>query len=113
VIFIPRPKITKERQETAGTDEEIITGTTTTGTTPAGLQEPPFKVVIKSPVSGPVFAESPVECEVGDVVVLEGGEQLRVRADERAASAPSDVCLLCALHRTSTVDTRKKDNGQI
>lgn len=107
VIFIPRPKIAKEEEENAVAAEEI-----TTGTTPAWLREPPFRILIKSPISGPLLAESPVECEVGDVVILEGGEQLWVRADESAALVPSDVCMICALHRTSTVDAGKKDNDE-
>ncbi|KPA37225.1 hypothetical protein FLAG1_09974 [Fusarium langsethiae] len=108
MIFIPRPKAVEQNEEIAVTDEGTIAKTIS-----AVPQEPPFRISIQSPVSEPVFAASLVECEVGDVVVLEGGERLSVRGNERDTLMPSDVCMLCALHRTNTVGAVKKDNDQM
>lgn len=95
MIFIPRPTA-HEPHETGSTAEELT------------LQEPPFKVVVRSPVGGPIFAESSVQCEVGDSIVLEGGEQLWAGKDEQASPGLPDACMLCVLHQKFPV---KVDEG--
>ncbi|KPA38943.1 hypothetical protein FLAG1_08212 [Fusarium langsethiae] len=100
VIFIPIPKAIEENEEIVATDEAM-----TTKTSSARPLEPHYRISIQSLVTGPVFAESSVECEVGDVLVLEGGEQLSLRGD--------DVCMLCTLHRTNTAGAGMKDNDQM
>ncbi|KAG8664810.1 uncharacterized protein FPOAC1_013590 [Fusarium poae] len=100
VIFIPIPKAIEDNEEIVATDEA-----TTTKTSSARPLEPHYRISIQSLVTGPVFAESSVECEVGDVLVLEGGEQLSLRGD--------DVCMLCTLHRTNTAGAGTKDNDQM
>jgi hypothetical protein len=97
VIFIPRPKAIEVNEEIMAADKATITKTTSAG--------PSYRISIQSLVTGPVFAESSVECEVGDVLILEGGEQLSLRGD--------DVCMLCALHRTNTVGATKKDSDKM
>jgi len=94
-IVVRRPR----SRGNGGSDQaaEVIT----TGETPSVCQEPPSKVKTKSPISGPLFAESPFECQVGDVIILEGGEQLIVRPQDKGDTGPRGICMLAVLHRTT------------
>jgi len=42
---------------------------------------PPSRGLVTSPIAtaGPLFVESPFECQVGDTIILEGGEKILVR----------------------------------
>lgn len=104
LIIVPRPKPRHNKQhETNGTTEVI-----TAGETLAALQEPPSKGIVRSPIAGPLFAESLIECQVGDVIVLEGREGLHVRTDGKEGDMrppdirlPRGICMLSARYRTS------------
>jgi len=50
-------------------------------------------VKIKSPYGGPLFAEPSIEWEVGDIIVLEGGEDLY--------PTTGDICMLSIVHLTN------------
>ncbi|KAJ0128659.1 Uncharacterized protein HZ326_28243 [Fusarium oxysporum f. sp. albedinis] len=104
VIFIPRPKSTQDKEGTVVADEEI-----TMRTKSLGSQK--FSVSIQSPIGGPVFARSSNEFEVGDIVILEGGERLSWRDNGGLPERNKDVCMLCALHQTNKVAPEKKDTN--
>jgi len=59
-------------------------------------EEPPFGSLIKSPIGGPLSAQSPVEFEAGDAIVLEEGEQLCGR--KTLTNKQDDLCALCLMY---------------
>ena len=61
-------------------------------------QEPPSEGVIDRPIAENQFVQSTFKCQVGDIIILEGGERLRSR-EERDVN-PHDLCLLATLHST-------------
>ena len=97
-IVVPRPK----PRGNGGSDE-----------TPTALQEPPSKGVIKSPMgaAGPPFTHSLFECQVGDIIILEGGEQLLVRPQREGYTGPRDVCMLLVLRHTSPTEDSTGRHG--
>lgn len=93
-IIIQRPKA----RGNGGSDEAAEV----TRETSAARQEPTSKGVVRSPMvaAGPPFVESPFECQVGDVVILEGAEQLLVRAQQEGDTGPRDICMVLVLYQT-------------
>lgn len=94
IIIIRRPQ-----PQTTGGDgtAEVICETSVL------RHEPTFKGVIKSPMGavGSPLAESRFECQVGDVIILEGAEQLLVRPPVEGDTGPRDICMVLILHQTS------------
>ncbi|KAK3332662.1 hypothetical protein B0T19DRAFT_416221 [Cercophora scortea] len=90
LIVVPRPK----RSGGVEKDVEGIFGTT------AAEQEVLSTGIIKSPVGGPIFVDSPFECQVGDMIILEEGEQILVK-ETTGPGNPKDFCVLCAVHSTT------------
>lgn len=93
-IIIRRPK---SKVNGGGAAAEVI------GNTSAVRHEPTSKGVVRSPMGavGPPFVESPFECQVGDVVILEGADQLLVRPQLEGNKGPRDICMVLILHQTS------------
>ncbi|KAL7942205.1 hypothetical protein V8C42DRAFT_160966 [Trichoderma barbatum] len=58
-------------------------------------QEPLSKGIIERPICHQQFVRSSFQCQVGDVIVLEGGERLRARPE---VDVQRDVCLLATLY---------------
>ncbi|KAK4170669.1 hypothetical protein QBC36DRAFT_127657 [Triangularia setosa] len=50
--------------------------------------------VVKSPIGGGLSVSSVLECHVGDIIVLEGNEQLLVRDRDIRG-----ICMFCVMHR--------------
>jgi hypothetical protein len=65
-------------------------------------QEPPSEGIIDRPIAENQFVQSTFKCQVGDIIILEGGERLRSR--EEGDVSHYDLCLLATLH-----STRRKD----
>ncbi|KAK3690249.1 hypothetical protein B0T22DRAFT_441661 [Podospora appendiculata] len=90
LIVVPRPK------RSGGVEEKDVEGIS--GTT-AAEQELLSTGMIKSPVGGPILIDSPFECQVGDMIILEEGEQILVK-EITGPGNPKDFCVLCAVHST-------------
>ena len=67
-------------------------------------KEPPFKGVIKRPIAEGQWAESSFMCQLGDILILEGGESLLTQMlkleSEQEQQGHRDLCMLTNLHRT-------------
>lgn len=61
-------------------------------------EEPPSEGIIDRPIAEDQFVQSTFTCQVGDIIILEGGERLRSR--EESDGNPHDLCLLATLHST-------------
>ncbi|KAK3349521.1 hypothetical protein B0T25DRAFT_548335 [Lasiosphaeria hispida] len=88
LIFVRRPR----RRDDGGVIEDAQG--TTAGITVS--EEPLSRGFLKSPT-----AESSFECQVGDMIVLEEGEQISVRreASVKEGTGPRDFCMFCIAHR--------------
>jgi hypothetical protein len=91
LIVVPRPKRSDGVEKK---DVEGISGTTTTG------QEPLSTGTIKSPIGGPILIDSPFECQVGNIIIIEEGEQILVKETTGPQGNPKDFCVLYAVHNT-------------
>jgi hypothetical protein len=65
-------------------------------------EEPPSEGIIDRPIAENQFVQSTFRCQVGDIIILEGGERLRSR--EAGDVDPHDLCLLATLHTTRQKD---------
>lgn len=54
--------------------------------------------------AGPPFVESLFECQVGDVVILKGAEQLLVRPQQEGDTGPRDICMTLILFQISLME---------
>ncbi|KAL7928118.1 hypothetical protein V8C35DRAFT_318870 [Trichoderma chlorosporum] len=66
------------------------------------VQEPPSSGIIERPIGEECYVHSSFRCQVGDVIILEGGERLRLRME--ADIEPRSVCLLAILHQIQWKD---------
>lgn len=98
-IFIVVPRPTTGREGTTIESGEAIT----IGESPAAPQEPPSSGLFKSPMTASLslLTVSRFNCQVGDIIILEGGEQLAV---EDEGTEPRDICMFCVMHRTSRLE---------
>lgn len=62
-------------------------------------EEPPSECIIERPIAADLFVESSFKFQVGDIVVLEGGERLRTR--DQGEIDHCDLCMISTLHSTS------------
>lgn len=62
-------------------------------------QEPPSICVIERPISPGQFVSSSLRCQVGDVIILEGGERLWLRKRGGDIEPRRDICLLALLYQ--------------
>jgi hypothetical protein len=60
-------------------------------------EEAPSQGVIDRPIAENQFVQTTFECQVGDIIILEGGERLRSREGN---VSPRDLCLLATVHST-------------
>lgn len=60
-------------------------------------EELPAEGIIDRPIAENQFVQSSFKCQVGDIIVLEGGERIRVRND--GGSYGRDFCVLATLNR--------------
>ena len=83
-IFIPRPKSdgAEGLEGVSETTAKLSTG------------------MIRIPICDRSYVESPFECQVGDIIILEEGEQMLVRRMIESHGNPKDFCVLCAVHST-------------
>lgn len=61
-------------------------------------EESLFRGIIDRPIAENQFVQSTFECQVGDIIVLEGGERLRARAEGDVNSR--GLCMLVTLYQT-------------
>lgn len=59
-------------------------------------EETPAEGIIERPIAENQFVQSTFKCQVGDIIVLEGGE--RIRARKEGDVGPPDFCLLATMH---------------
>jgi len=103
-IIIPKPHEPPDAAAQSDTKEllELETEERHTDITVEGPQEELGpKVLIKSPIDGPLFADSLIEFEVGDIIILESKEELHVRTDVKVGDM--SICMLSVLHRTECI----------
>ncbi len=93
LIFVRRPR----RRDGGGVIEDTQGTTVTVGI--AVSEEPLSKGAIKSLIGGSITVISPFECQVGDMILLEAGDQIFVR--EQVDTGPRDICMFCIMHRTT------------
>ncbi|KAK3385775.1 hypothetical protein B0H63DRAFT_473576 [Podospora didyma] len=89
LVFVQRPT----PKHSGGAVVEVTGG----GEGLAARQEPPFMGEVRTPITDPLFCSSMFECQVGDILLLEGGEKLVARR----GIEPCDVCMFCVMHRTT------------
>ncbi len=87
LIFVRRP----QPRDGEGAQEIALVGI-------AVREEPLSKGRILSPIAGGGTAESWFECQVGEMIFLQTGEQVLVR-DE--VGEDRDICFCCIVHRTT------------
>ncbi|KAL7928820.1 hypothetical protein V8C35DRAFT_222385 [Trichoderma chlorosporum] len=80
LIVLKRPK---------SKDVEVVNST--------ALQNPLSYGTIERPIGQGSYVQSTFQCQVGDVIILEGGERLRVRKEGHVET--HSVCLLATLHQ--------------
>lgn len=85
--------------KSGGSEVDCVTGAVD-GEAFAAPQSPSPKVFIRSPIGGSLFVKSTLDCQVGDIVVLEGGETILMRPKEDATGGEG-ICMLSTLHLTS------------
>lgn len=83
-IIIPRPK-------GRGVNLELIDSTL----------EPLSKGIIERPIGQGQFVRSSFECQVGDIIILEGGERLWIPRESNIE--PRGVCLLTTLYQIYSI----------
>lgn len=71
--------------------------------------EPPCIGIVDRPVHEAQRMESSFTCHVGDIIVLEAGEGMRVKASKQANIEDHDICVLSTIFRT----TPKKNGPEI
>ncbi|KAL7783404.1 hypothetical protein V8C37DRAFT_397291 [Trichoderma ceciliae] len=78
------------------------------------VQEPPSYGIIERPIGHGPYVQSSFQCQVGDVIILEGGERLRIRKEGDVE--PRSVCFLATLHQLRLKDhtnsQRMRDEDQ-
>lgn len=65
-------------------------------------EEPPTEGIIERPVADGQFVQTLFKCQVGEILVLEGGERLRAR--KPGDVEPRDICMLTKLLRTTQLE---------
>ncbi|KAK3312471.1 hypothetical protein B0H66DRAFT_570691 [Apodospora peruviana] len=86
LIFVRRPR-PREGEGAQGTAPVI-----------AVREEPPFKGIILSPTAGGGTTKSCFECQVGEMIFLQSGEQVLLRKD---VEKDRDICFYCIAHLTT------------
>jgi len=71
------------------------------------LRERQRKAVVKSPALG----ESTIEWQVGDVIVLEGRDQLHLVRSGNLVS--HEICLLSVVHRTERISGKEQEGNSM
>jgi len=61
-------------------------------------EEPPFEGIVERPVADGQFVQSSFKCQVGGILILEGGERLRTR--NPGDIEHRDLCMVINLHPT-------------
>jgi hypothetical protein len=100
LIVVPRPK------RSDGVEKKDVEGTP--GTT---AEEQPLSTgTIKSPIGSPILIDSPFECQVGDIIIIEEGEQILVKETTGPQGNLKVFCVLCAVHSTTPKGGAGKEN---
>ncbi|KAL7917290.1 hypothetical protein ACQKWADRAFT_307141 [Trichoderma austrokoningii] len=102
-IILPRPKSRGEsaqsqEPQSMANQEAVASQEALASQEAVASQEPPSMCVIERPISPGQFVSSSLKCQVGDVIILEGGERLWLRK-KGDVELRRDICLLALLYQ--------------
>lgn len=101
-VVLPRPKSRASGQDRFGESAQSQEPQSVASQESVSSQESPSVGVIERSIGPGQFVSSSFRCQVGDVIVLEGGGRLWLR--KKGDIEPRDICLLALLYRVELKD---------